>query len=219
MCRPITVQHLPAACSHWRALLAVVWDTCARRVLWPVHRRSAWQGVCTLLSQATDCLCTHLWQCARTRRSAWMRRLPVRTRARGPTRRCAESVQDALHLPQTRALCVLCSQPVELTLFSLSAPLRAIPACARLQVAASSRCEARPMVFALLRAADQAEDSSKARYQSLVRLYSREELQYCDHHCQKYVTAWDANNHIYEQPSIYENLSSPSTAVMRQPQA
>ena len=151
--------------------------------------------------------------------SAWTRRLPVRTRARGPTRRCEESVQDALHLPQTRALCVLCSQPVELTLFSPSAPLRAIPACARLQVAASSRCEARPMVFALLRAADQAEDSSKARYQSLVRLYSREELQYCDHHCQKYVTAWDANNHIYEQPSIYENLSSPSTAVMRQPQA
>ena len=47
---PPDLRPAPAACSHWRALLAVVWDTCARRVLWPVHRRSARQG--------TDCLWT-----------------------------------------------------------------------------------------------------------------------------------------------------------------
>jgi len=75
------------------------------------------------------------------------------------------------------------------------------------------------MVFALLRAADQGEASGKARYQSLAHLFSREEVQYCDNNCQKYVSLWEANNHIYEKPSIYENVSPAPNSGFRQPQA
>eukprot|EP00287_Rhodomonas_sp_CCMP768_P005287 CAMPEP_0196718196 /NCGR_PEP_ID=MMETSP1091-20130531/1476_1 /TAXON_ID=302021 /ORGANISM="Rhodomonas sp., Strain CCMP768" /LENGTH=71 /DNA_ID=CAMNT_0042058807 /DNA_START=78 /DNA_END=293 /DNA_ORIENTATION=- len=70
------------------------------------------------------------------------------------------------------------------------------------------------MVFALLRAAE----SDKGRYQSLARLVSREEVEYCDKHCEKYVKLWEANNHIYENPAIYENLNPNPNAWYESPQ-
>ncbi len=59
----------------------------------------------------------------------------------------------------------------------------------------------RRRMFALLRHGV----DSLARDQSLAqtRFFSREEVQFCDKHCEKYVNAWEANNHIYGERGIH----------------
>eukprot|EP00960_Hanusia_phi_P073531 768033-Hanusia_phi.AAC.3 len=70
-------------------------------------------------------------------------------------------------------------------------------------------------MFALLRANEQANNPHP---QTQPHLFSREEMQYCDKHCEKYVNLWEANNHIYENPSIYENLNFNPNAWFHEPQ-
>jgi len=69
-------------------------------------------------------------------------------------------------------------------------------------------------MFALLRA----EAEQAGRYQSLAHFYSREEVKFCDMKCQNFVRLWEANNHIYDDPMIYENLNPNPNAWYEAPQ-